>query len=282
MNEKKNMLRTLVYEGQVSLTLADTSEMVKEGIRLHELSPSSAVVLGKALSAMTFASACLKEETGEISLSLQCDGVCKSIGVSGNRALRLRGYVENPNAEGGEEECLGVNGSLTIIRDDGYNRPFVGACALPKSGGVDKAFEEYYRISEQIPTLLCTVVELSEAGACTFAGVAVLQALPFTSAETLEKMKKLSLESILDSVKRLGVEGAASACFSPDQSVWDLREATYKCNCSKGYLARVLVPLGEEELRRIVREDGAVKIHCHYCNSDYEFIDKDIDGIFQK
>lgn len=283
MKEVKNMLRTLVFDGQVSLTLADTSEMVKEGARLHELSPASTVLLGKTLSAMTFASACLKEETGEISLSLKCDGVAGGIGVSGNRALRLRGYIENTAIDGETElaEHFG-NGSLTVIRDDGYNRPFVGACALPKNGGVDEAFEEYYRISEQLPTYLKTTVELNEKGACVFSGVAVLQPLPFASEETLEKVKNACLDELLSMVKTVGVEATASARFTPDKSVWDLRKAEYKCNCSKEYLTRVLVPLGEEELRRIVREDGAVRIHCHYCNSDYEFTGQDVDGIFQK
>ena len=280
MKEEKNMLRTLVFDGQVSLTLADTSEMVKEGARLHKLSPLSTVVFGRALSAMTFASACLKEESGEISLSLKCDGAVGGIGVSGNRALRLRGYIENTSIS--EETALFGNGSLTIIRDDGYNRPFVGACALPKQGGVDEAFEEYYRISEQLPTFLKTKVEFNEKGECVFAGVAVLQPLPFASEETLEKTKNTSLSELLEQVKRLGVESAARTSFAPDCSVWDFRRAEYKCNCSKAYLTRVLVPLGEEELRRIVREDGAVRIHCHYCNSDYEFTDSDVDGIFKK
>ena len=274
------MLRTLVFDGQVSLTLADTSEMVKEGARLHKLSPVSTEVFGRALSAMTFASASLKEETGEISLSLKCDGAVGGIGVSGNRALKIRGYIENTNLSA-ETELFG-NGSLTIIRDDGYNRPFVGACALPKNGGVDEAFEEYYRISEQLPTYLKTAVELNEDGACVFAGVAVLQPLPFASEETLEKVKDASLEELLSLVKTLGVEAAACTRFDADKKVWDLRKAAYQCNCSKEYLTRVLVPLGEEELRRIVREDGAVRIHCHYCNSDYEFTDQDVDGIFQK
>lgn len=280
MKEVKNMLRTLVLDGQVSLTLADTSEMVKEGARLHKLSPASTKVFGKALSAMTFASACLKEETGEISLSIKCDGAVGGIGVSGNRALRLRGYIEN--TEISEERELFGNGSLTIIRDDGYNRPFVGACALPKNGGVDEAFEEYYRISEQLPTYLKTAIELNEDGACVFAGVAVLQPLPFASAETLEKVKSASLDELLKKVKAFGVEAAAIAGFKPNEKVWDLRKAEYKCNCSKEYLTRVLVPLGEEELRRIVREDGAVRIHCHYCNNDYEFTNQDVDGIFLK
>ena len=281
MKEGKNMLRTLVFDGQVSLTLADTSEIVKEGARLHKLSPVSTVVFGKALSAMTFASACLKEETGEISLSLKCDGAVGGIGVSGNRALRLRGYIENTKISEETTELLG-NGSLTIIRDDGYNRPFVGACALPQNGGIDEAFEEYYRISEQLPTYLKTTLELSEDGECVFAGVVALQPLPFASEQTLEKVKNTSLDELLGKIKTLGVEATATTEFDPDQNVWDLRRAEYKCNCSKEYLTRVLVPLGEEELRRIVREDGAVNIHCHYCNHDYAFTDKDLDGIFKK
>ena len=49
----KNVLRTLVYDEQVSLAVIDTTEIVKEGIRLHGLSKASAYVFGKCLSAMT-------------------------------------------------------------------------------------------------------------------------------------------------------------------------------------------------------------------------------------
>ena len=136
----KNVLRTLVFGGQVSLTLADTTEIVREGIQLHKLSLSSGYVFGKALSAMTFMSACLKENTGEISLSLKTEGECEEIAVSGNRALRIRGYIGNTNMmgevdEASERKALRGNGSLTIIRDDGYSRPFVGACAIPENSG---------------------------------------------------------------------------------------------------------------------------------------------------
>jgi redox-regulated HSP33 family molecular chaperone len=171
----KNVLRTLIYDGQVSLTLADTTEIVKEGARLHGLSKASAYTFGKALSLMTFMSSCLKESTGEISLSIKSD-CCGEIAVSGNRGLHVRGYILNTAAEGvgceeTERALLGGNTSLTIIRDDGYNRPFVGACALPENAGLDEGFEEYFRISEQLPTRLKTAVELDEKGLCAFAGV---------------------------------------------------------------------------------------------------------------
>jgi len=35
-------------------------------------------------------------------------------------------------------------------------------------------------------------------------------------------------------------------------------------------------------MRSIIREDGAVRIHCHYCNSDYAFTDNDADELFLK
>ena len=276
----QNLIRTLVFDGQVSLTLADTTAIVKKGIQLHNLSRDAALVFGKTLSAMTFMSACLKEEAGEISLSVKTEGTGEEIGVSGNRRLHMRGFIANPNAIGTERTVLGEFGSLTIIRDDGYNRPFVGACAFPKTGGVDEAFEEYYRISEQLPTYLATAVEFDEKDEISFAGVAVLQPLPFADEAVLQKTRETSLKNLLESVNTRGVAESVTAFFTPDLSVWEMREAKYQCNCSRNYLTRVLVSLGEEQMRQIIKEDGAVRVHCHYCNTDYQFTEEDADELF--
>ena len=286
----KNVLRTLVYEKQVSLTLADTTAIVQEGIRRHRLSKASALAFGKAISAMTFMSACLKEQTGEISLSMQGDGEMGEIGVSGNRRLHMRGYITNTQIADDENDtvldierrCLGENGALTIIRDDGYNRPFVGTCGFPKNGGMDAAFEEYFRISEQLPTRIATVVELNEKGECIFAGLAAAQPLPFAEKRTLEEVEKLPLENLLKDIKEKGVEICANAHFSPDDEVWESRAAQYQCNCSREYLLGVLASLGETQMRQIILEDGEIRVHCHYCNTDYVFGDADADALFKK
>ena len=277
----KNVLRTLVFENQVSLTLLDTTDMVNEAITLHNLSPVSARVLGRALSAMAFASASLKMEVGEISLSMQCDGAAGSLGVSGNYALKMRGYIQNTQLDGDETACLGQSGVFTIIRDDGYRRPFVGTCALP-DGDIDAAFEKYYQTSEQLPTYIKTTVELDENGVCTFAGAAVIQPLPFAEDVVLQIAANYPLDGLLHMVKTQGVEQAAEKEFGKQESVWGLRFAEYKCNCSKEYLSRVLVTLGEDELRNIIKEDGAISVHCHYCNKDYQFVDADVDELFPK
>lgn len=282
-----NVLRTLVFDGQVSLTVADTTAIVKKAIQLHKLSPVSAYVFGKAISAMTFASACLKGEKGEISLAVKTDGEAVDIAVSGNHALGLRGYIENTQIQGddfyeGENRALGQNGSLTIIRDDGYARPFVGSCAIPSPATVDTAFETYYAVSEQLPTRIVTDVRLDKKGRCVYAAVAVLQPLPFADNAALNATQTTDLQALLDEVQKQGVEQAVKATFTVDTAVWETRMAKYKCNCSRPYLKKLIISLGEPQMRQIIAEDGAVRVHCHYCNKDYAFTEEDADSMFGK
>ncbi len=280
-----NLLRALIYHQQVSLTLADTTEIVKEGGRLHGLSPAATYVFGRGMSALTFLSACLKEEQGEISIALQCDGELGSIGASGNRALALRGYIENTQLGGEptlrtEKLVLGKNGSFTVVRDDGYTRPFVGSCAFPENADFDSVLEEYFRISEQLPTRIATVVEVDEGGRCAFSGVLALQPLPFADKQTIEKVNELDLYAIVREMKLLTLDEVAKKHFAVENA--EYRKAEYRCNCSRQRLASVLITLGEAQLRDVIKTEGSVRVHCHYCNTDYLFTDEDIDKLFLK
>ena len=74
---------------------------------------------------------------------------------------------------------------------------------------------------------------------------------------------------------------ALKTFFDVNNETLEERNAVYECNCSREYLTRVLVSLGETQMREIIKEDGAVRIHCHYCNTDYEFTAEDADKIFE-
>ena len=278
-----NLIRTLIYDGQVSLTLADTTELVKEGARRHGLKGAAAKVLGKALSATAFLSAALKNDKGDISFSIEGDGVMGSLQAAGNRALAVRGYLQNPCAEGTEEELLGANGSLTVVRDDGYSRPFVGSSDFPKNPTVEKIFERYFEISEQLPTYLALVVDTEEGGQVRFAGVAALQPLPFTTEKTVEEMPKgEALAKIVEKMRDDSPKNIAKDYFSAKSDGIEEREVAYKCKCSREYLSQVLVTLGEAQLNAIVEEEGKVSAHCAFCNTDYSFTKADIKRIFGK
>ncbi len=278
----KNVLRALVFDDQVSLTLIDGTDIVREAKKLHSLSRSACLTLGKVLCAVAYMSSALKEESGQVSVTLKGNGSGGSIGVSGDHSLHIRGYIENTQTDELESEmsALGSEGSLTVVRDDGYSRPFVGTCELDESG-VDGTFEGYYRISEQLPTYLASDVRFDESGEVAFAGIAVLQPLPFADCVTLEKLRKKSgLAETLSDVAKLGVLVAAKNRFdvADDSIVW--KEAFYQCHCSREYIAGVLSSLGEAQTREIIAEDGVIKVHCHYCNTDYEFFEADVGEIF--
>lgn len=269
----ENVIRTLVYNGQVSLTLLDTTAIVGEGLRVHGLRGNAAVTFGKTLTAMTFMSAALKEERGQVSVSLKDDK--GSISVSGNRSLYLRGCMDGAYGEG-------KGGTVTVIRDDGYSRPFVGSCAVV-SVDVDEAFEGYFSGSEQLPTYLRTVVCTNENGECIFAGGAVLQPLPFADEEVLRALPKgEDLGEIARKISELGLENTAKRYFSAKNEDLERRFAQYKCNCSRAYIGDMLVTLGRAQLEDIVRTEGKVGVHCHYCNTDYVFYMEDVRKLFEE
>ncbi len=273
-----NGARTLLLQKAISCTLLDTTELVREGIRLHGATGGAAVLFGKGLSVAAFTSACLKEQTGRISLSLQTNGKGGAMEISGNYDLHIRGYIQNPQAAGEERDLLGDGGSLTVVREDGYSRPFVGSCAFPENATVDGLVEEYYRISEQLPTRIRTAVELDEEGNCVFAGIAALQPLPFASEESLRAYENADLSALLSRVRAEGATAVARS-LAEGEEVQSLF-ASYRCNCSREYLSGVLVTLGEKELLEILQSEGVIRLHCHYCNRDYAFTEEDIHALF--
>ena len=272
-----NVLRTLVWDEQVSLTIADTTKLVEKGISIHRLKGEQADAFARALYFLTYMSAGLKEESGEVSLSIKTSGKVLDLCVSGNSALAIRGYLDwNEKSE----NLLG-NGALTLVRDDGYSRPFVGACGLVDGGSFDENFEEYYRISEQIPTFVQTVYLEDENGGVAFSGIIVLQPLPFASEQALALIPdKDGLENILKAVWEKGALAVAKDEFGAEEKNCHFKSAAYRCHCSREYLKGVLVSLGESEFRKIIAEDGAVRVHCHYCNTDYAFDEKDAQELF--
>ena len=142
MEKQDAILRALVYDEEVSLAVIDMTQTVNEAVRIHDLSALSAAALGRTLIAAAYMCSSLKEEKGALSVTVRGDGVGGGIYVSGDKALHMRGYIENPHAElplnakgkldvGG---CVGSNGYLSVVRDDGENVPFVGTTPLVSGG----------------------------------------------------------------------------------------------------------------------------------------------------
>lgn len=283
--EKGNVLKSLIFEDEAVLTLIDGTAFVREGIRLHGLKNGASTAFAESLLFAAFAGASLKSQTDAVSAAIK-GGNIGNLCVSCSGELSVRGYIDYPeNGENGGdfEPAFSGEETFSVIRDDGYGKqPFVGTCACV-SGDFDENFKEYYRVSEQLTTVFGTALRFSDQGEIAFAGAAIVQLLPFSSEGTRRNLPSAAeLKFFAAEIESAGLEKVADRRFSAKSDRMVFENAAYKCNCSREYLSGVLASLGRAELEKIVREDGEIKVHCHYCNKDYAFGMEDIRVLFEK
>lgn len=289
MSKKDVILRGLAYGDEVSLAVANTTALVNEAIRIHGLSALSAAALGRTLTVAAYMCSSLKEERGALSVSVKGNGVGGNIYVSGDKALHMRGYIENPHAElppnasgkldvGG---CVGREGYLSVVRDDGENIPFVGTTPLV-SGEIGEDFAAYFAYSEQLPTAIAVGVKIGTDGNCLGAGGVFLQPLPGASEESVNRAAEAirSFGAVSSMLEKHSAEEILREYFGAVK--FYTLEPEYKCNCSRNYIEGILAAMGEKEIRAVIAEQGKIDVHCHYCNTDYTFSPEDAEEIIRK
>ncbi|MDE6441228.1 MAG: Hsp33 family molecular chaperone HslO [Clostridia bacterium] len=267
------LYKTLIYDRQVSLSVLETTELVNDAIKIHNLDESSAKTLGGLLTCGAYMAGCLKSDRGAISITVKAGGDAGTASVSADKDLHVRGFIDGT--------CKGrLNGGyLTVVKEDGLFRPFVGASELV-GDDVSQNLMQYYHMSEQVPTAIAVGVKMKD-GVCVAAGGVIMQLLPGTSQENMDKAEEAMQDFVnaADVVEEYGAEGIMEKYFggiTEKQHVY-ISFPEYKCNCSREKMTKVLIPLGKEELYSIINDEGAVKIHCHYCNTDHIFSKEDVD-----
>ena len=279
--------RTTVW-GDVSLAVADTTALVNEAIRRHALSPVAASALGRTLTATACLCSWLKEGRSSLSVSISGGGVGGKILAAGDGELRLRGYCENaqtelpPRADGKLDvgKFTGKDGTLTVIRDDGEGLPFVGTCALC-SGEIAEDFAAYFTESEQRPTAIALGVKIGRDGLCLGAGGVFLQPFPGAKEENIVRAEHTihRFSSLSFMIEKIGAEGILRE-FDADLSHG--REISWCCHCSEESAGRAVLALGKKEAEELIRTYGKVTVHCHYCNTNYEFKKDAVNKLFDR
>lgn len=270
------LYKTLLYNNEVSLSVLDTRELVQSAINIHNLDDKSAELLGGMLTACAYMAGCLKSERGAVSLTVKSGDNSATVSVSGDINGHIRGYID-----GGEKGLKG--GTLTVIKEDGFYRPFVGTSEL-KSDSVSENLMQYFHMSEQVETAVAIGVKVQN-GKCISAGGVVMQLLPGTSEESMDSAENMMQHFVntAEVVEKYGADGILKNYFglSGEERGIYLLFPEYKCNCSRKKIEGVIMPLGKDELLKIIQEEGNVKVHCHYCNTDYSFTKEDIKELFK-
>lgn len=283
------LVKTLIYGGEMSLCVLDTTDLVNDAIQIHKLSPLSAAALGRALTAAAFMCSGLKNEGDKLSVNIVGDGVGGTITVSGNSALDLRGTIENPRAElplradgkldvGG---CVGRNGRLTVVKSMGLKEPYSGSCRLV-SGEIAEDFAAYYLYSEQQPSAFALGVKIGRDYTCAGAGGVVIQALPGASEESIVKAEETmgKFASVSTLIKEKSIEEIIEENFGKCETEEFFPH--YKCLCSREYIGGILKSMGKKELEDILAEQGEIAVNCEFCEKNYVFTQSDVDAMFEE
>ncbi len=281
------LLKSLIYNGYVSLSVLDTTEMVNDAIKIHNLSPLSAAALGRTLTACTFMASGLKNKSDKLSVTIAGDGVGGKITVCGNGELNMRGSIDNPNADlplksngkldvGG---CVGKNGRITVVRSMGLKEPYSGSSELV-SGEIAQDFTAYYTFSEQQPTAMALGVKIGKDGSCVGAGGVVIQAMPGADDKDLIHCEEIinSLTNISTLIEQGSAESVLKNFFG--NATYTEYNPQYKCLCSREYVEGILVSLGKEEAQDIIEKEGKIEVSCQFCSNKYVFTKKDLEKIF--
>ncbi|MGD1975367.1 MAG: Hsp33 family molecular chaperone HslO, partial [Desulfobacterales bacterium] len=226
-----------------------------------------------------------------IALKFDCSGPIKGLVVEANAFGEVRGFLKTvaiPLTKPMENFDLSPffgAGFLSVTKHiEDAKQPFTGKVML-KYGNIAQDLANYYLISEQIPTAFNLSIKFDKQGRVAGAGGLFLQALPRADDELTAGMEKqvtdlVSLGEVFSNDKDpedliADAFGAYSPRFLAN------RRIEFMCHCNQERLRNLLTLLPIEELKDI-RDNGPfpLELRCHFCNTAYNFAEKDIQKIY--
>ncbi len=275
------VLRGTAEKGNIRFFFADTKEIVQTAKNFHNTTPVCTAALGRTLTAASIMGLMLKSETDSLTVQIKGDGPIGGITVTAEADGSVKGYVNNPNVElplnkSGKLDVYGAvgNGSLTVIKDLGLKEPYVGNVPLI-SGEIAEDFTYYFSLSEQIPSAVALGVLIDTDTSVKQAGGFILQLLPGADEEIITRLERRlgAIPSVTNMFEELETaENIVQRVLRGfDPVVLNKIPVEYKCTCSREKVETALKNIGKQELVKILEEDGRANVHCHFCNTDYNF-----------
>ncbi|MBE3589829.1 MAG: Hsp33 family molecular chaperone HslO [Firmicutes bacterium] len=280
------LVRGTSQDASVRVLAAVTTPCVEEARRRHDLWPTAAAAVGRALTAAALMAEDLKVP-GAVVIRFRGDGPLGGLVAEGRRPERagdpieVRGYAHEPhvdldlNARGKLDVGRAVGrGTLYVVRDEFTGEPYTGTAAIV-TGEIGEDLAHYFLQSEQRRTAVALGVLVDPDGSVRAAGGAIVEVLPGAGEETVARLEDniARLGGVSRFVDRGGDADAIAAAVLGDLGFRRLAErpVVFRCRCSRERLAAALVALGEAELDSMAREDGGAELRCRFCGAVYRF-----------
>ena len=287
------LIRCITSEGAIMVSAIDSTDIVAKAEQLHKTSAVVTAALGRLLTAGAMMGNMLKGENNSITLKVDGGGPVGIITVSADYHGNVRGYATNPvveiplkpNGKLDVSGAVGTDGNLFVIKDLGMKDPYNGFVPLT-SGEIAEDITSYYATSEQVPTVCALGVLVDRDLTVKKAGGYILQLLPFTEDEIIDKLEE-NLKTVRPVTKLLDegmdIEDIVRDVLKGfDVEVIYTEEVAYKCKCSKEKVEATLKGLGEKELYEILETQPQIDVCCNFCNTTYSYTKNDVEKILKK
>ena len=272
--------RVISEAGNVFGIACTTTNLVNEACRRHDVGPTAATALGRALTGATLLAALLKEEQS-VMLRFEGNGPLRKIITEAGATGWVRGYVAEPHAEvpfrRGRIDvaaALGHAGFLTVTKDIGAGQRYSGTIQLYSSEiGEDLAY--YLLQSEQTPSTLALGIRLDRMGTVAAAGGFLIQSLPPADDALLQQLEKRITE--LPPLSELLLAGhTPSTLLSKVLSdiphgktaEYPLR---YQCSCTREKMQKAVLTLAYQDLDELAGKEDGLTVRCEFCRHSYRF-----------
>jgi len=286
------LVRATAKGGQVRIVAAITTDLVNEGVTMHECAPTAAAALGRMLTAGTLMGSMLKSQKDSLTLQIAGGGEAKGVVVTAHADVSVKGYIGNPNSDlpvnsQGKLDVSGIigkDGYLRIIRDMGLKEPYVGQVPI-YTGEIGDDLAYYFTVSEQTPSAVGLGVLVDTDMSIKASGGFIIQMMP-GSDEFLADIITYRLEEVPSIteliVKGMSIEEILEFIFEDmELKIHEEIKPTYKCDCSRERVEKALISIGKKDLEELYADGKTEEIKCHFCNKNYEFNHEDIGQLLE-
>lgn len=287
---ENKIIKFLAYDGKVSVKCINSTKIVEEARKIHDLSPTCTAALGRLLTMSSLMGVDLKEKAESITVQIKGNGPIGTLTAVTNYNGDVKGYVTNPRLElplnnigkidvGG---AVGKTGMMYIIKDIGLKDPYVGMTPII-SGEIAEDFTNYFATSEQTPSVVALGVLVDKNGVKSAGGYQI-SLMPDAKDEEIIKIEEAikkadAISKMLDD--KLTLEQIAKT-ITGDNFIKIIDESIipeYKCDCSREKIEKGLISIGKKELQDIINTEGKAETVCHFCNNQYKFNKEELEKL---
>ena len=286
------IVRATAADAQIRAFACTTKGVVETARQAHNTSPVVTAALGRLLSAGAMMGSMLKGDDDLLTLQIKGDGPMQGLMVTADSKSNVKGYAYVPdvilpaNAIGKLDVAGAVgNGTLRVIRDMGLKDPYVGQTLLQTSE-IAEDLTYYFATSEQVPSSVGLGVLMERNNTVKQAGGFIIQLMPFADESVISR-----LESNLSSIS--SVTAMLESGNTPEQmlgqllnglecEIMETRPTAFLCNCGRSKIEKVLISLGEKEIREMIDEGKEIEINCQFCGKHYQFSVDELKELYRK